>query len=75
MSTAAIGPAVQADWENREFSESVKLNIRRIYDFISELEAATRSKLAQLNEKLSSLERKVDLLEAQIQGASKGGPP
>eukprot|EP00897_Mesotaenium_endlicherianum_P002595 jgi/Mesen1/2363/ME000156S01507 len=62
---AGVGPAVQADWENREFSESVKLNTRRIYEFIREIEAATRSKLALLNEKLTALERQMEFLEAQ----------
>lgn len=70
IKTAAIGRAVQADWENREFSESVKFNIRRIYDFVLEFEIGMRGKLDRLNEKLTVLERTMDRLEAQVHHAA-----
>lgn len=64
-----VGRAVQADWDQREFSESVKLNVRRIYEFVSDFEASTRTKLATLNDKLTSLERQLEFLEAQVKSA------
>lgn len=33
-SGSGVGRAVQADWEGRELIESLKINVRRIYDFV-----------------------------------------
>ncbi|KAL5722257.1 putative protein BRICK1 [Ranunculus cassubicifolius] len=54
-----VGIAVQADWENREFISHISLNV-----------PTTKSKLASLNEKLDTLERRVELLEVQVSSAS-----
>ncbi|CAM6040021.1 unnamed protein product [Sphagnum compactum] len=69
MNTVAVGIAVQSDWENRQFSSSLSLNVRRLFEFLLQFESATRSKLAVLNEKLSVLERKLEFLEAQFSTA------
>ncbi|KAL5714427.1 putative protein BRICK1 [Ranunculus cassubicifolius] len=55
-----VGIAVQADWENREFISHISLNVR----------PTTKSKLASLNEKLDTLERRLELLEVQVSSAS-----
>ncbi|CAN6567962.1 unnamed protein product [Malus baccata var. baccata] len=65
-----VGIAVQADWENREFISHISLNVRRLFDFLVQFEATTKSKLASLNEKLDVLERKLELLEVQVGTAS-----
>lgn len=66
----SVGIAVQADWENREFISHISLNIRRLFDFLVEFEATTKSKLSALNEKLDTLERRLELLEVQVSSAS-----
>ncbi|KAJ7953485.1 Protein BRICK 1 [Quillaja saponaria] len=65
-----VGIAVQADWENREFVSHISLNVRRLFDFLVQFEATTKSKLASLNEKLDTLERRLELLEVQVGTAS-----
>ncbi|VFQ75386.1 unnamed protein product [Cuscuta campestris] len=65
-----VGIAVQADWENREFISNISLNVRRLFDFLIQFEATTKSKLASLNEKLDTLERRLELLEVQVSTAT-----
>ncbi|KAG7026881.1 Protein BRICK 1, partial [Cucurbita argyrosperma subsp. argyrosperma] len=80
-----VGIAVQADWENREFISHISINIRRLFDFLVHFgtgisrfltyflvpsEATTKSKLASLNEKLDTLERRLEMLEVQVSTAS-----
>ncbi|KAH7520391.1 hypothetical protein FEM48_Zijuj08G0138900 [Ziziphus jujuba var. spinosa] len=79
-----VGIAVQADWENREFISHISLNVRRLFEFLVQFvttcrlhlffllfsEATTKSKLASLNEKLDTLERRLELLEVQVGTAS-----
>ncbi|KAL5825672.1 hypothetical protein ACOSQ3_021735 [Xanthoceras sorbifolium] len=61
-----VGIAVQADWENREFISHISLNVRRFFEFLVHFEGTTKSKLASLNEKLDTLERRLELLEVQV---------
>ncbi|GFY81093.1 similar to BRICK1 [Actinidia rufa] len=68
-----VGIAVQADWENREFISHLSLNVRRLFDFLVQFEATTKSKLASLNEKLDILERRLELLEVQV-GTAAANP-
>ncbi|XP_051117379.1 protein BRICK 1 [Andrographis paniculata] len=65
-----VGIAVQADWENREFISHISLNIRRLFDFLLQFESTTKNKLANLNEKLDTLERRLELLEVQVSNAT-----
>ncbi|KAF6147354.1 hypothetical protein GIB67_003252 [Kingdonia uniflora] len=65
-----VGIAVQADWENREFISNLSLNVLRLFEFLTQFEATTKSKLANLNEKLNTLERHLELLEVQVSTAS-----
>ncbi|KAF3787171.1 BRICK 1 protein [Nymphaea thermarum] len=65
-----VGIAVQADWENREFISNMSLNVRRLFEFLIQFEATTKSKLAALNEKLDVLERRLEVLEVQVSTAS-----
>ncbi|XP_022859761.1 protein BRICK 1 [Olea europaea var. sylvestris] len=68
-----VGIAVQADWENREFISHISLNVRRLFDFLVQFEATTKNKLAKLNEKLDTLERRLELLEVQV-GTATANP-
>ena len=51
----------QADWVNREYIELITGSIKRIADFLNSFDMSCRSRLSVLNEKLTSLERKVSL--------------
>ncbi|CAI5464443.1 unnamed protein product [Closterium sp. Yama58-4] len=73
MSAKKVGQAVQADWDNREFVESLRLNIHRIYTFVNDFEASAKGRLAALNSKLTSLERQLTYLEAQVLSAGGAG--
>ncbi len=61
----------QQDWANREYIELISGSIKRIADFLNAFDMSCRSRLSTLNEKLTSLERKVDYLEARV-GAGAG---
>nr|GMD61214.1 protein BRICK 1 [Ipomoea batatas] len=65
-----VGIAVQADWESREFISHISLNIRRLFDFLLHFEVTTKTKLSSLNEKLHTLERRLELLELQVSAAT-----
>ncbi|KAM7524296.1 hypothetical protein LguiA_014198 [Lonicera macranthoides] len=65
-----VGMAVQADWENREFISHISLNVHQLFDFLLQFEARTKSKLASLNEKLDTLERRLEVLEVQVRNAT-----
>lgn len=58
--------SVQSDWKNRESIEKVSQYILRITEFLNKFEQTTRTKLNQLNEKLSVLERKMEFIEASV---------
>ncbi|CAG7721252.1 unnamed protein product [Allacma fusca] len=60
---------IQQDWANREYIEVITGSIKRIADFLNSFDLSCRSRLAMLNERLTSLERKIEYLEAWI---SKG---
>ncbi|CAM6080149.1 unnamed protein product [Sphagnum tenellum] len=64
--TIAIGIAVQSNWDNRQFSSSRSLNVHRLFEFLLQSESATKSKMAVLNEKLTTLEQQLEFLEAQL---------
>lgn len=32
--SASVANAVQADWDNRQFSNSLSLNVRRLFEFL-----------------------------------------
>ncbi|KAK3026847.1 hypothetical protein RJ639_040748 [Escallonia herrerae] len=76
-----VGIAVQADWDNREFISQISHNVRALFDFLVKFvkinflfsEATTKSKLASLNEKLDTLERRLELIEVQV-GTATANP-
>lgn len=61
-----ITQQIQQDWVNREYIEVITSNIKRIADFLNSFDMSCRSKLSQLNEKLTMLERRIEYLEARV---------
>lgn len=72
MSSSAAN-VVQKDWDDREFTEVVQLNILKISAFLNTFDATVRSKLSNLNEKLNKLERSLTYCEAACKTAK--APP
>jgi len=66
MSSSASSSAasVQKDWNDREFTEVVQLNVIKISSFLNTFDSTVRSKLSKLNEKLNKLERNLTYCEA-----------
>merc|ERR1711881_74067 len=62
----ALQRQTQQDWANREYIELIGGSIKRIADFLNSFDMSCRSRLSTLNVKLTSLERKVDFLEAKV---------
>jgi hypothetical protein len=58
--------AIQRDWDNREFVETVNGAVRRLADFLAAFDRSTRFRLAALNERLVVLERRMDYIERRV---------
>ena len=55
---------------NREYIELVSGSIKRMADFLNSFDTSCRSRLSDLDEKLTRLERKVTFLEARTHGGT-----
>ncbi|XP_037045381.1 probable protein BRICK1-B [Bradysia coprophila] len=62
----AVQKQIHQDWANREYIEVITASIKRITDFLNSFDMSCRSKLAVLNEKLTTLERRIEYLEACV---------
>ncbi|KAG8222068.1 hypothetical protein J437_LFUL000512 [Ladona fulva] len=62
----AIQKQIQQDWANREYIEVITGSIKKIADFLNSFDMSCRSRLAVLNEKLTTLERRIEYLEARV---------
>lgn len=62
----ALQRKTQQDWANREYVELMASSIARIADFLNAFSRSCTGRLAHLDAKLTSLERKVSFLEAKI---------
>jgi polyhydroxyalkanoate synthesis regulator phasin len=51
--------------------ENVTVNIKKIADFLNKFELSTRYRLAKLNERLSTLERQMEYLEAAAKSVAE----
>ena len=63
---SSVQSQVQQDWSNREFVEVITSSITKISEFLNAFDLSARSRLAVLNQKLTSLERQVEYIEAQV---------
>ncbi|KYN10129.1 putative protein BRICK1-B [Trachymyrmex cornetzi] len=62
----AIQKQIQQDWANREYIEVITGSIKKITDFLNSFDMSCRSRIAVLNEKLTTLERRIEYLEACV---------
>lgn len=62
----AIQKQIQQDWANREYIEVITGSVKKISDFLNSFDMSCRSRLAVLNEQLTTLERKIEYLEARV---------
>jgi chromosome 3 open reading frame 10 len=65
-STNQYTETIQQNWDNREYIEKVSQNILRITEFLNKFEFVTRTKLNELNQKLSVIERKMEYIDATV---------
>lgn len=63
---SSVQSQVQQDWNNREFVEAITSSITKISEFLNAFDLSARSRLAVLNQKLTSMERQVEYIEAQV---------
>jgi len=66
MEKEGIQKQIQQDWANREYIEIITGSIKKIADFLNSFDMSCRGRLAALNEKLTSLERRIEYLEAKV---------
>lgn len=57
---------ISNDWLSREFQQNIQYNIMQVATLLNSFDTSTRFKLAQLNEKLTKIERQVDYIEAAV---------
>ncbi|OTF79981.1 hypothetical protein BLA29_001370 [Euroglyphus maynei] len=62
----SINATIQHDWANREYIEIITGSIKKIADFLNSFDRSCRGRLAELNEKLTSLERSIEHFEAKV---------
>ena len=70
-STTDLSKTVSQDYEDREFVEVIQLNISKIVSFLNEFDLSARYRLARINEKLTSLERKLQYADAAIRNSNE----
>mmetsp|Transcript_30662 Transcript_30662/g.99726 ORF Transcript_30662/g.99726 Transcript_30662/m.99726 type:complete len:96 (+) Transcript_30662:2-289(+) len=58
--------AIQKTLDNRAFLESVRSQVRVMSDFLGSFESTVRTKLADMESKVTSLERKLEYVEEQF---------
>uniref|UniRef100_A0A0K0F2G3 Protein BRICK1 (inferred by orthology to a human protein) n=1 Tax=Strongyloides venezuelensis TaxID=75913 RepID=A0A0K0F2G3_STRVS len=66
LQPTSVQKQLKEDWDNRLFIQVVSDNIKNISTFLAKFELTCRSKLADLNDKLSVVEKKVEFLEATV---------
>ena len=66
MSGSTIQQQIQQDWENREYIEVMAAAIEKLADFLNHFDIACKSRLAGLDSKLTSLEQKIEYMEARV---------
>ncbi|XP_004402293.1 PREDICTED: probable protein BRICK1-like [Odobenus rosmarus divergens] len=57
---------IHQDWANREYIEVITSSIKKIADFLNSFDMSCHSRLATLNEKLTTLERRIEYIEARV---------
>jgi uncharacterized protein len=63
----ALQLQTQADWAGREYVDLMSGSIKRIADFLNAFHLSCSSRLAELNSRLSVMERKIQYLESKVE--------
>ena len=58
--------AVQSDWDNREVSEVIQMQILKMTEFLNKFNLSIRHRLATIEGRLSSLEQSLSFAEAAL---------
>jgi hypothetical protein len=66
MAKTNITESIQNDWETRELLEMVQLKVLDISNFVNKFDQKVRFKLSLCHEKLTKLERSLELAEASV---------
>ncbi|CAH3178492.1 unnamed protein product [Porites lobata] len=64
--SSEVQQQIQQDWDNREFIEIVSEGIKKIAEFLNDFDMSCRSRLAKINDQLTSLEQRVEFIEARV---------
>ena len=67
---ASIRQAVEKDFNNRDFAQNISLGMMRVVRFLNTFHSNVRGRLADLNQKLTQLERRLAFIENQLQCCS-----
>ena len=66
LDTASIRQSVDKDFKNREFAQNISLGMMRVVRFLNTFHSNVRGRLADLNQKLTQLERRLVFIENQL---------
>ena len=66
MTGLTIQEQIQEDWENREYIEKVTMATKKLVMFLNNFDIACKSRLAGLDTKITTLEQKVEFIEAHV---------
>jgi uncharacterized protein len=66
----AIRAAVEKDFQNREFAQNISLGMMRVVRFLNTFHSNVRGRLADLNQKLTQLERRLTFIENQLRSCT-----
>ena len=66
LDTSSIRQSVDKDFKNREFAQNISLGMMRVVRFLNTFHSNVRGRLADLNQKLTQLERRLVFIENQL---------
>lgn len=66
----SVTESIQKDWDNREILEIVQLKILDIVSIVNNFDQTVRSRLSTFHEKLTQIERTLQLCECSVNVSS-----
>ena len=64
--------SVEKDFQNREFAQNISLGMMRVVRFLNTFHSNVRGRLADLNQKLTQLERRLVFIQTQLNCCAGG---
>lgn len=64
--------SVEKDFQNREFAQNISLGMMRVVRFLNTFHSNVRGRLADLNQKLTQLERRLVFIQTQLHCCAGG---